>query len=202
VLTVPQLRRLQAHLAGPAVVYPDDVPLGRLRDRALVGFLLSTGRWPAEIAGLRWSDLKEDGTGGHVLRWAGGTQALPVQCYDVLLTWHRAAGWPIEATGYLWRRHLAYNNLPTVGPLDPAGHITAAQITAIVRRIGRQVGIELSPGALRNAFATLHSALTGDVERTARALGHAGPSTLGRLLESPKGSAAMIEFGAALAALS
>ena len=63
VLTAAEVRRLNSYLDAPPlrVLDPADLPPSRLRDRALVGFLLATGRWPSEIAGLRWSNLLNDG---------------------------------------------------------------------------------------------------------------------------------------------
>lgn len=183
VLSVAEVRRLNGYLGGAQAVEPGDTSPGRLRDRALVGFLLATGRWPSEIAGLRWDDLNTQ-AGQVMLRWAGGVQAIPARIRAALMDWHEAEGWLILPACYLWRRRMAYNNLPTVGPLDPDGHITPAQITAIVRKVGKRAGIpDLSPGAIRNTFAALHLTTTGDLASTARALGHT-PQTLGRLVES------------------
>lgn len=181
-------------------VDPVDAPPGRLRDRALVGFLLASGRWPSEIAGLRWEDTNLQ-AGQAMLRWAGGVQAVPMHVIASLVDWHEAEGWLIFPAYYLWRRRQLYNNLPTVGPLDPDGHITPSQIAAIVRKVGKRAGIpDLTPGAIRNTFAALHLATTGDMDATARALG-TDAKTLGRLVDSPRGAAAMREFGAVLEAL-
>jgi integrase len=166
----------------------------------LVKFLLHTGRWPSEIVGLRWKDL-DNQQGQVMLRWAGGVQALPEHVYADLMIWHEAEGWIIWPHSYLWRRRQGYNNLPSIGPLDPAGHITPQQVTAIVGRVGRAVGIDLTPGALRNTFAVLFSTVTGDSSEASRILGNRDPKSANRLLQSPKGKAAMTEFSAALGAL-
>lgn len=201
VLSVAEVRRLNCYLDGARAVEPGDTAPSRLRDRALVNFLLATGRWPSEIAGLRWEDLNVQ-AGQVMLRWAGGVQAVPERIRADLLIWHEAEGWLILPAYYLWRRRQVYNNLPTVGPLDPDGHITPCQIAAIVRKVGKRAGIpDLSPGALRNTFAALHLTLSGDASATARHLGHASTETLGRLVDSPRGAAAMREFGAVLEAL-
>lgn len=202
VLSVAEVRRLNGYLDGPfKVLDPVDLPPSRLRDRALVGFLLATGRWPSEIAALRWDDLNTQ-AGQPMLRWAGGVQAIPEHVHTAILDWHEAEVWLILPAYYLWRRRQLYNNLPTVGPLDPDGHITPAQIAAIVRKVGKRAGIpDLSPGAIRNTFAALHLTTTGDAEATARTLGHTGTETLSRLMDSPRGAAAMREFGAVLEAL-
>jgi len=200
VLTVAEVRRLNSYLDAPPlrVLDPADLPPSRLRDRALVGFLLATGRWPSEIAGLRWSNLLNDGD----LWTLEDHQVIPARSVRNIEDWHRAEDWIIRPGAYLWRRRQTYNNLPTVGPLDPDGHITPCQIAAIVRKVGKRAGIpDLSPGALRNTFAALHLATTGDMDTTARALGHTDTTTLGRLVDSPRGAAAMREFGAVLDAL-
>jgi integrase/recombinase XerC len=201
VLCVAEVRRLNGYLDGARKVNDDDAPPSHLRDRALIGFLLATGRWPSEIESLRWDDLNTQ-AGQPMLRWAGGVQAIPERIRADLLAWHEAEGWLILPAYYIWRRRQAYNNLPNIGPLDPDGHITAKQIAAIVRRVGRLAGIpDLSPGALRNTYAALHLTTTGDLAGTARALGHASTETLARLVDSPRGAAAMREFGAVLEAL-
>lgn len=195
VLSVAELRRLTAHLDEP------EPSLSRLRERALVMFLLHTGRWPSEIAPLRWGDLNSQ-EGQVMLRWAGGVQALPEHVYADLVDWHVAEGWMILPGYYLWRRRQAYNNLPQLaGGLDPAGHIEPPQMTAIVGRVGRALGIDLTPGALRNTFAVLYSTVTGDPAEASRILGNRDPKSAAKLLKSPKGQAAMTEFSAALGAL-
>lgn len=198
VLSASEVRRLNGYLDGPTWLFADDLPPGRLRDRALVGFLLATGRLPSEIAGLRWSDLLSDGD----LWTLEDFQVVPASAVESLLTWHAAEDWLIRPNAYIFRRRIAYNNLPTVGPLDPDGHISPAQITAIVRRVGRAAGIpNLTPTALRNTWAAINLAATGDLDGTARTLGHASAKTLARLVDSPRGAAAVREFGAVLDAL-
>lgn len=195
VLSVAELRRLTAYLSEP------ELSVRRLRECALVKFLLHTGRWPSEIAPLRWGDLNSQ-EGQVMLRWAGGVQALPEHVHADLLTWHEAEGWLILPGFHLWRRRQAYNNLPQLSSgLDPAGHITPQRMTTIVGRVGRAVDIDLTPGALRNTFTVLYSTVTGDSAEASRILGNRDPKSAAKLLRSPKGKAAMAEFSAALGAL-
>jgi site-specific recombinase XerD len=131
-----------------------------VRDRAILLLLLDTGLRVSEAAGLRFGDLRPDGT--LKVRGKGAKERIvPVGSTAgraiVRYLGQRGAGRPDDAV-FLGGR----------GPLDARG------IQQVVRRLKTRIGVvgRLSPHSLRHTFARSYLINGGDVFSLQRILGH------------------------------
>lgn len=165
-LTINQVMDLLA-AAGPE---PEDEvfdPL-RLRDRAIVELMYSTGARVSEIVGL---DLDEiDDSGLIRVRGKGSKErVVPVGSYAMR-----------SLQAYLVR---ARPSLGTVGSTNAlflnqrGSRLSRQSIWEIIQTAGQAIGVEVSPHALRHSFATHLIEGGADVRVVQELLGHSSVTT-------------------------
>ncbi len=119
------------------------------RDQALIRLLLDTGMRRAEATGLRVDDIDWTNDVAYVVGKGSRPRSCPfgartAQALDRYLRARRGHPWA-DRTDMLW--------LGTEGPMTDGG------VAGIIRRRGRQAGLEIHPHQLRHTFA--HQWLAG-----------------------------------------
>lgn len=151
-LTLDQIRRLVAHLAGAA---------GRTarRDEALILTGLYAGLRAKELAGLRWPDVDQAGAVISIeLSKMGRGRAVPI---------HAALGSLLE----LWWKYQALEST-YVFSLD-GRRLSPDRVGKVCRRVSVAVGFHFTAHMLRHSFATWTLRRSGNLYAVSKALGHA-----------------------------
>lgn len=161
-LTVAQAEQLMEQ--------PEPTDPLRLRDRALLELLYATGMRVSELAGLEVQSLdlqqsaaQVQGKGGRV-RWVLFGQAAHEALVEYLQHGRPRLLRPDRPT-----RALFLNAQGT--------RLTPRSIHRLVKRYGRQIGVEISPHGLRHSFATHMLSGGADLRSVQELLGHRRLST-------------------------
>lgn len=153
--------------AGPE---PDSDPssdLIRLRDRALLELLYSTGARVSEIAGLDLDEVNDNGL--MRVRGKGSKERIvPVGSFA-----HAA----LEAYLSRVRPALVKSSTPAVFLNQRGGRLSRQSIWQIIQKAGEVCGLEVSPHTLRHCFATHLIEGGADVRVVQELLGHASVTT-------------------------
>jgi integrase/recombinase XerD len=153
--------------AGPD---PDSDPssdLIRLRDRALLELLYSTGARVSEIAGLDLDEVSDNGL--MRVRGKGSKERIvPVGSFA-----HAA----LEAYLSRVRPALVKSSTPAVFLNQRGGRLSRQSIWQIIQKAGEVCGLEVSPHTLRHCFATHLIEGGADVRVVQELLGHASVTT-------------------------
>jgi integrase/recombinase XerD len=153
--------------AGPE---PDSDPssdLIRLRDRALLELLYSTGARVSEIAGLDLDEVNDNGL--MRVRGKGSKERIvPVGSFA-----HAA----LEAYLSRVRPALVKSSTPAVFVNQRGGRLSRQSIWQIIQKAGEVCGLEVSPHTLRHCFATHLIEGGADVRVVQELLGHASVTT-------------------------
>lgn len=145
----------------------DSVDLVRIRNRAILEMLYSTGARVSEIAAL---DLDEVDSSGFVrVRGKGSKERLvPVGSY---------AAKSLEEYLVRVRPGLVAGSTPALFLNQRGGRLSRQSIWEILSKVGEQCGIEVSPHTLRHCFATHLIEGGADVRVVQELLGHASVAT-------------------------
>ena len=145
----------------------DSVDLVRIRNRAILEMLYSTGARVSEIAAL---DLDEVDSSGFVrVRGKGSKERLvPVGSY---------AAKSLEEYLVRVRPGLVTGSTPALFLNQRGGRLSRQSIWEILSKVGEQCGIEVSPHTLRHCFATHLIEGGADVRVVQELLGHASVAT-------------------------
>jgi integrase/recombinase XerC len=143
---------------------PDDDPL-RLRDRAILEMLYATGVRVSELAGLDVNALDMAQSAARV-RGKGGRERIVLfgqAAHEALAEYLQRA-----------RPQLMNPNKPTRALFLNAqgGRLTPRSMHRLVKRYGAQVGVAISPHALRHSFATHMLDGGADLRTVQELLGH------------------------------
>ena len=153
--------------AGPE---PDSDPLSdliRLRDRALLELLYSTGARVSEIADLDLDEVNDNGL--MRVRGKGSKERIvPVGSFA-----HAA----LEAYLSRVRPALVKSSTPAVFLNQRGGRLSRQSIWQIIQKAGEVCGLEVSPHTLRHCFATHLIEGGADVRVVQELLGHASVTT-------------------------
>jgi integrase/recombinase XerD len=153
--------------AGPE---PDSDPssdLIRLRDRALLELLYSTGARVSEIADLDLDEVNDNGL--MRVRGKGSKERIvPVGSFA-----HAA----LEAYLSRVRPALVKSSTPAVFLNQRGGRLSRQSIWQIIQKAGEVCGLEVSPHTLRHCFATHLIEGGADVRVVQELLGHASVTT-------------------------
>jgi integrase/recombinase XerD len=153
--------------AGPE---PDSEPssdLIRLRDRALLELLYSTGARVSEIADLDLDEITDNGL--MRVRGKGSKERIvPVGSFA-----HAA----LEAYLSRVRPALVKSSTPAVFLNQRGGRLSRQSIWQIIQKAGELCGLEVSPHTLRHCFATHLIEGGADVRVVQELLGHASVTT-------------------------
>jgi len=163
----------EAQIAALEASCDDDV-VG-LRDRVVLGLLVSLGLRRAEAAALTWGDLvgTPDGWSANVTGKGGKMRIVPAS--DALMA--LLAEWA-QLTGHKGRIARSLGMAQELGE-----SLSPVAIFQIVRRHGEAIGLgELAPHDLRRTFAQRVWEKTGDLLVVQQLLGHASPETTRRYL--------------------
>jgi integrase/recombinase XerD len=164
-LSLAEVERL-LKAAGPEPG-SDSVDLVRIRNRAILEMLYSTGARVSEIAAL---DLDEVDSSGFVrVRGKGSKERLvPVGSY---------AAKSLEEYLVRVRPGLVAGSTPALFLNQRGGRLSRQSIWEILSKVGQQCGIEVSPHTLRHCFATHLIEGGADVRVVQELLGHASVAT-------------------------
>ncbi len=145
----------------------DSVDLVRIRNRAILEILYSTGARVSEIAAL---DLDEVDSSGFVrVRGKGSKERLvPVGSY---------AAKSLEEYLVRVRPGLVAGSTPALFLNQRGGRLSRQSIWEILSKVGAQCGIDVSPHTLRHCFATHLIEGGADVRVVQELLGHASVAT-------------------------
>lgn len=145
----------------------DSQDLVRIRNRAILELLYSSGARVSEIAAL---DLDEvDGSGFVRVRGKGSKERLvPVGSY---------AARSLEEYLVRVRPGLVSGSTPALFLNQRGSRLSRQSIWEILRQVGQQCGIEVSPHTLRHCFATHLIEGGADVRVVQELLGHASVAT-------------------------
>ena len=145
----------------------DSVDLVRIRNRAILEMLYSTGARVSEIAAL---DLDEVDSSGFVrVRGKGSKERLvPVGSY---------AAKSLEEYLVRVRPGLVAGSTPALFLNQRGGRLSRQSIWEILSKVGEQCGIDVSPHTLRHCFATHLIEGGADVRVVQELLGHASVAT-------------------------
>ncbi|MEY4409229.1 MAG: site-specific tyrosine recombinase XerD [Actinomycetota bacterium] len=145
----------------------DSVDLVRIRNRAILEILYSTGARVSEIAAL---DLDEVDSSGFVrVRGKGSKERLvPVGSY---------AAKSLEEYLVRVRPGLVAGSTPALFLNQRGGRLSRQSIWEILSKVGEQCGIDVSPHTLRHCFATHLIEGGADVRVVQELLGHASVAT-------------------------
>ncbi|MEY4994177.1 MAG: site-specific tyrosine recombinase XerD [Actinomycetota bacterium] len=145
----------------------DSVDLVRIRNRAILEILYSTGARVSEIAAL---DLDEVDSSGFVrVRGKGSKERLvPVGSY---------AAKSLEEYLVRVRPGLVTGSTPALFLNQRGGRLSRQSIWEILSKVGEQCGIDVSPHTLRHCFATHLIEGGADVRVVQELLGHASVAT-------------------------
>lgn len=145
----------------------DSVDLVRIRNRAILEVLYSTGARVSEIAAL---DLDEVDSSGFVrVRGKGSKERLvPVGSY---------AAKSLEEYLVRVRPGLVVGSTPALFLNQRGGRLSRQSIWEILSNVGEQCGIDVSPHTLRHCFATHLIEGGADVRVVQELLGHASVAT-------------------------
>ena len=153
--------------AGPE---PDSDPssdLIRLRDRALLELLYSTGARVSEIADLDLDEIADNGL--MRVRGKGSKERIvPVGSF---------ANASLEAYLSRVRPALVKSSTPAVFLNQRGGRLSRQSIWQIIQKAGEVCGLEVSPHTLRHCFATHLIEGGADVRVVQELLGHASVTT-------------------------
>jgi integrase/recombinase XerD len=153
--------------AGPE---PDSDPssdLIRLRDRALLELLYSTGARVSEIADLDLDEITDNGL--MRVRGKGSKERIvPVGSF---------ANASLEAYLSRVRPALVKSSTPAVFLNQRGGRLSRQSIWQIIQKAGELCGLEVSPHTLRHCFATHLIEGGADVRVVQELLGHASVTT-------------------------
>lgn len=145
----------------------DSVDLVRIRNRAILEMLYSTGARVSEIAAL---DLDEVDSSGFVrVRGKGSKERLvPVGSY---------AAKSLDEYLVRVRPGLVTGSTPALFLNQRGGRLSRQSMWEILSKVGEQCGIEVSPHTLRHCFATHLIEGGADVRVVQELLGHASVAT-------------------------
>jgi site-specific recombinase XerD len=171
-LRVNQLQQMLA--ANDHVAYDEriDVPL-RSRNRALLKFLYFTAARRSEVAGLRWEHIRQDGRFWVAVlehTKSGVVQKLKIreELYQDLQTWRAVAQeWEITAPWVF----------PSLGHRTMGQQMTGKGINEVVKRLGKEIGIEISTHYLRHTAITLALELGEPLQKVQAYARHASANT-------------------------
>lgn len=148
---------------------PDYNPL-RLRDRAILEMLYATGVRISELVGLDMDALDFEVSAARVRGKGGRTR---------LVLFGQAAHEALAEYLQRARPQLIQPNKPTRALFLNAqgGRLTVRSMHRLVKRYGQQVGVDISPHALRHSFATHMLEGGADLRTVQELLGHQRLST-------------------------
>ena len=153
--------------AGPDPDFDPSSDLIRLRDRALLELLYSTGARVSEIAGLDLDEVSDNGL--MRVRGKGSKERIvPVGSFA-----HAA----LEAYLSRVRPALVKSSTPAVFLNQRGGRLSRQSIWQIIQKAGEVCGLEVSPHTLRHCFATHLIEGGADVRVVQELLGHASVTT-------------------------
>lgn len=166
------------------------------RNWLMVAILLTTGRRPAALCGLRFGDVRE--VGGRVFWAAPGDEPaegnrLPMAVWDAVLAYLQATGRLATMGPDDWVFTALCNNASRLPgqrqcPPDASRPLSEREVTRVVKQLARRAGMDprvVTPSALRFTAAHLQRRAGASLDQVAALLGVSVSSARKILHRSP-----------------